>query len=543
MIDFLPNCLLCFGREGTVFLVLEYFFQEFQQILTALKPHPKSLFLFLKTVIEVHTMGTVSFSSLRKGESLCFSGARVMNQTDRMHDFLERLSEFPKYLRENPVHVTDEMTELYLELLCQYEPNSVLHFLETCESYRVDHCLRLCQEHKIIDAAAFLLERVGDVGSALSFTLSGLADKFDVLAQSVLDYARVDQAMVNDILHIVRTCVGLCQRNSSRLDPNESEALWFQLLDKFCEPLTNPRAGKMDSVQKDHKGTLSESFKTKWKIKVSDKGMRKLFSIFIKVIVEGMIGYVRLPTVMMKLLSDNGSQEFGDFKATILGMLGTYDFERKILDTARSLLEDDTYYTMTLLKKGASHGHGPRSLVCFICNCLVTKDTNGIRVYNCGHASHLHCELASHSGCPICMPKKNSTRSRGNSALAENGLVRPKHKLSQRTTCAVHLLPQEKDALDRQISRYEILSNLDQDKKKMFQVDNLPQLRLAPPAVYQEKVNKGVAAAAAMLRGGSSNNTNKIDKIKTGKQPKDKGSAVRFPLKSNIFGKEKTSRR
>ncbi|KAL8227488.1 hypothetical protein R6Q57_015072 [Mikania cordata] len=527
--------LVQLSREGTVFLVLEYFFQEFQQILAALKPHPKSLFLFLKTVIEVHTMGTVSFSSLRKGESLCFSGARVMNQTDRMHDFLERLSEFPKYLRENPVHVTDEMTELYLELLCQYEPNSVLHFLETCESYRVDHCLRLCQEHKIIDAAAFLLERVGDVGSALTFTLSGLADKFDVLAQSVLDYARVDQAMVNDILHIVRTCVGLCQRNSSRLDPNESEALWFQLLDKFCEPLTNPHAGKMDSEQKDHKGTLSESFKTKWKIKGSDKGMRKLFSIFIKVIVEGMIGYVRLPTVMMKLLSDNGSQEFGDFKATILGMLGTYDFERKILDTARSLLEDDTYYTMTLLKKGASHGHGPRSLVCFICNCLVTKDTNGIRVYNCGHASHLHCELASHSGCPICMPKKNGTRSRGNSALAENGLVRPKHKLSQGTTCAVHLLPQEKDALDRQISRYEILSNLDQDKKKMFQVDNLPQLRLAPPAVYQEKVNKGVAAAA-MLRGGSSNNTNNIDKIKTGKQPKDKGSAVRFPLKSNIFG-------
>ena len=59
--------------------------------------------------------------------------------------------------------------------------------------------------------------------------------------------------------------------------------------------------------------------------------LRKLLSVFIKEIVEGMIGYVRLPTVMMKLLSDNGNQEFGDFKATILGMLGTYDFEKRIL--------------------------------------------------------------------------------------------------------------------------------------------------------------------------------------------------------------------
>ncbi|GJS78545.1 hypothetical protein Tco_0728426 [Tanacetum coccineum] len=62
-------------------------------------------------------------------------------------------------------------------------------------------------------------------------------------------------------------------------------------------------------------------------------------------------GYVRLPTVMMKLLSDNGNQDFGDFKATILGMLGTYDYEKRILNTPTSLIEDDTYYMMKLLKK------------------------------------------------------------------------------------------------------------------------------------------------------------------------------------------------
>ena len=71
-----------------------------------------------------------------------------------------------------------------------------------------------------------------------------------------------------------------------------------------------------------------------WRISKSHKGahiLRKLFSQFIKEIVEGMIGYVRLPTIMSKLLSDNGSQEFGDFKLTILGMLGIYGFERRIL--------------------------------------------------------------------------------------------------------------------------------------------------------------------------------------------------------------------
>ncbi|KAF3646995.1 hypothetical protein FXO37_20204 [Capsicum annuum] len=44
-----------------------------------------------------------------------------------------------------------------------------------------------------------------------------------------------------------------------------------------------------------------------------------------------MIGYVCLPRIIFKLLSDNETQEFGDFKPTILGMLGTYDIERRIL--------------------------------------------------------------------------------------------------------------------------------------------------------------------------------------------------------------------
>lgn len=59
--------------------------------------------------------------------------------------------------------------------------------------------------------------------------------------------------------------------------------------------------------------------------------LKRLFAQFVKEIAEGMIGYVRLPSIMAKLLSDNGNQEFGDFKLTILGMLGTYSFERRIL--------------------------------------------------------------------------------------------------------------------------------------------------------------------------------------------------------------------
>lgn len=103
-----------------------------------------------------------------------------------------------------------------------------------------------------------------------------------------------------------------------------------------------------------------EECKIKWKISKSHKSaqlLRKLLSVFIREIVEGMIGYVRLPTIMLKLLSDNGSQEFGDFKPTILGMLGTYDFEKRILVSVLCLLFSSTFLVSLMLCSHVHHNY------------------------------------------------------------------------------------------------------------------------------------------------------------------------------------------
>ncbi|OVA04700.1 Clathrin [Macleaya cordata] len=570
--------LVILSREGTFFLVVDHFSKESQYILSELRPHSKSLFLYLKTIIEVHLSGKLNFSSLEKGYVLDVPNGR-RSKDQAVEAYLKRISDFPKLLQHSSVNVTDDVVELYLELLCQYERSSVLKFLETFESYRVEHCLRLCQEYEVIDAAAFLLERVGDVGSALLLTLSGLNENFKILdtavgnivsdtsSSSLTEMEQLNTILrmeeVNAIRDILHASIGLCQRNTLRLDPEESESLWFQLLDSFCEPLRDSYDDKMVS-RGNYVGKVAAMFDfeedkvaltDKWRILKSHKGahiFRKVFAQFIREIVEGMIGYLRLPSIMAKLLSDNGSQEFGDFKLTILGMLGTYGFERRILDTAKSLIEDDTFYTMSLLKKGASHGYAPHSLVCCICNSFLTKkySSSGIRVFNCGHATHLQCEFQENEslngdssvGCPVCMPKKKTRQSRSKSKVTENGLVknslsRPQRTHGTSTVQQTHESDAEKPYGLQQISRFEILNNL-QKAQKSFQLENLPQLRLAPPTVYHEKVKKGTAA----LMGESSTppKSEKPNKNRQFRELKMKGSSLRFPLKSSIFGNEKT---
>ncbi|XP_052171048.1 uncharacterized protein LOC127787181 [Diospyros lotus] len=565
--------LITLSREGTFLLVIDHFSTESQHILSELEPHPKSLFLYLKAVFEVHLSGTLDFSCLRKGESLEFHHGRS-RKDQSMETYLGRISDLPKLLRNNPVQVTDEMIELYLELLCQFERGSVLMFLETFENYRVEHCLRLCQEYGIIDAAAFLLERVGDVGGALLLTLSNLNEKFTILDSSVVADASMEhfstvlkKQEVNDILDILHACVGLCQRNTPRLDPEESESLWFRLLDSFCEPLMDSLDDKVGFEGENQYMMRAESMGMqefdeaciiKWKIPKfhnSAQILRKLFALFIKEIVEGMIGYVRLPTIMSKLLSDNGSQEFGDFKVTILGMLGIYGFERRILDTAKSLIEDDTFYIMSLLKKGASRGYAPRSLLCSICNCLLSKFSSGsgIRVFNCGHAIHVQCELpendilsASYSnGCPVCLPKKKGQRSRSKALLTENGLVSKSLSKQPQAHGNISTHPHENDALEnsygsQQISRFEILTNLQKDQR-LIQIENRPPLRLAPPALYHEKVKKGNDHMAESSSDGLTT-VEKPSKSRQLQELKAKGSSLRLSnINPNVFGKEKSS--
>lgn len=117
----------------------------------------------------------------------------------------------------------------------------------------------------------------------------------------------------------------------------------FKFSSRFCDPLLDSNADERASEREDYFQMFAgspvsqlkkDTGQSRWKISKSHKGahiLRRIFSLFIKEIVEGMIGYVHLPTIMSKLLSDNGSQEFGDFKLTILGMLGTCGFERRIL--------------------------------------------------------------------------------------------------------------------------------------------------------------------------------------------------------------------
>lgn len=97
-------------------MVIDHFSGESQDILETLHSRPESLFLFLKTVVDVFLTGSLKFSVVDIAHISNFRIGRMRNMPNEVEAYLEKLSNFPKLLLHNMIQVTDEIAELYLEV-------------------------------------------------------------------------------------------------------------------------------------------------------------------------------------------------------------------------------------------------------------------------------------------------------------------------------------------------------------------------------------------------------------------------------------------
>lgn len=115
--------------------------------------------------------------------------------------------------------------------------------------------------------------------------------------------------------------------------------------------------------------------------------------------------------------------------------------------TAKRIIEEDTFYNITSLRRGCTHSYAALAYTCCICGLGLDDDTNkghrstamgsnsrnlpkgqvgendtgtaivalyGFSIFHCGHAAHITCidgngPSREESGCPICSLKMKST--------------------------------------------------------------------------------------------------------------------------------------
>ncbi|XP_077997967.1 vacuolar protein sorting-associated protein 8 homolog isoform X1 [Glandiceps talaboti] len=278
------------------------------------------------------------------------------------------------HVREQAM-IEPEVQEKYIELMCIYNINDVYTYIRNTENYRIEETLEIVRKYKLTNATAYLLEKAGDIQGAFRIMLETLQAKvksfIELTSKSSEDKSESDVALSFSALHAsVMVLVQLCQRNSSRLDEIERQALWFPLLDL------------MMSAQRRIKGSVNNT-------------QFEEFKELTKHVLNSMMGYIALPAILQKTMQDPtySSGKFGDMRELVLGMLDTYNYEKTLLKTTNSLLNHDLHWSLANLTVAANKGLVSKDDVCHVCNKPYTYpiEEESVLVFSCGHAYHLSC--------------------------------------------------------------------------------------------------------------------------------------------------------
>jgi hypothetical protein len=245
-------------------------------------------------------------------------------------------------------HLTVDHHQQYLELMARFHPEMVYQHLITHDNYRAEECLHLCQEHEIADASAYLLEKMGNVSSALQLMLQTLEGRMMILKRVVRglstssSYPNPSKKIIRrnlvrktppgayhdiketqSVRQILTVALDLCERNSSSSSNKSGHGsqLWFNVLDRLINA----------------KGFLRLSKE----LPEHSEIMLNVLSNLLKMTMQRMVSNVALPDLVRKITTDHSGNRLGEFREMISTMLSTYVSELEICSSAVDVMNDD----------------------------------------------------------------------------------------------------------------------------------------------------------------------------------------------------------
>jgi hypothetical protein len=249
------------------------------------------------------------------------------------------------------LNLTMEHHHMYLGLMAKLHPDMVYDYLSSHDSYRAEECLKLCQEYGIADASAYLLERMGNVSSALQLILQTLESRMMSLKRTIrgmgidifrqhstrhfLHGKRNERAPnrlpskqekdVDGVKRILVVALDLCERNSGTFATRSEHGsqLWFNVLDRLINAKGFLRLSK---EQPEH-----------------SKVMAGVLSELLRLTMQRMVSSVPLTDLVRKVTSDHSGSRLGELREMVESLLGTYGFELNVFRSAVSVFREDLY--------------------------------------------------------------------------------------------------------------------------------------------------------------------------------------------------------
>ncbi|XP_042812600.1 vacuolar protein sorting-associated protein 8 homolog isoform X6 [Panthera tigris] len=273
------------------------------------------------------------------------------------------------HVNQESLQMPPSVTEQFIELLCQFDPNQVIETLQILECYRLEETIQITQKYQLHEVTAYLLEKKGDIHGAFLIMLKRLQSKLQEITHQH-EKAKEDLSL-KDVEDTMVETIALCQRNSHNLNQQQREALWFPLLEAMMAPQ------KLSGSAAPH---------------LHPEALRSLTMQ----VLNSMAAFIALPSILQRILQDPvyGKGKLGEIQGLILGMLDTFNYEQTLLETTTSLLNQDLHWSLCNLRASVTRGLNPKQDYCSICLQQYKRRqemVDEIIVFSCGHLYHSFC--------------------------------------------------------------------------------------------------------------------------------------------------------
>ena len=235
----------------------------------------------------------------------------------------------------------------YLSLLVRLHPEQVYEYLSKHDNYRAEDALKLCEEYQIADASAYLLERTGNISSALQLILQTLEGRLMSLKRTLrgmevdmlnhhhimrfgpnqgaaMSHLPRKQAQEADgVRRILVVALDLCERNSGSYNSQAEHGsqLWFNVLDR----LINAKGFlRLVNEQRDHARLMEE-----------------VLNDLLRITMQRMVSNVPLLDLVRKVTSDHSGSRLGELREMVMSLVGTYRFELTLFNKAADVFHED----------------------------------------------------------------------------------------------------------------------------------------------------------------------------------------------------------
>jgi hypothetical protein len=347
-------------------LIIEFFQDQATNIIKRLETYPEILFKFLDQLLK---------------SSKAFTSLSPKNEDDTSITSQHSL-------------INNEITERYIVLLCKFRRQDVYSFLISNENYNIEKITLTVKEFKIFDAAAYLLERTGDLQGSLALLIKMFYRSLGKLKKIVYENGpsyftatikRPEYLLLIKNLDLVSH---LCERTSEKGDESSKE-MWFCVLNNFLR--------------------FREEFYVDAPLR---KLSRKRFSADLRqpneIMSLAILECVRLLSLRMKVhvpvdeimsqLSEIGSDlSLADIRNTLSSLFESITFDHLFQTSANRVFESDINQGNDIMHIVSSKAFTPKSGSCVTCGKPIndsilsskTKTFKDIVIYECGHCFHV----------------------------------------------------------------------------------------------------------------------------------------------------------